>query len=141
MGQHAMKPTEFGALTPQLQRILVVEDDTLVRELVIEMLESFGYATVAVDGGLSALHLLESDSAFDVMLSDVTMPHGVSGFQLAREIRHRLPNLAIVLSSGLSGLSGDGEAAALHLSILRKPYRAGDLSRAIEAAVEAKGRL
>lgn len=118
-------------------RVLVVEDDKMVRDLVAEILESLGYDVLAVDGGPSALHVLENDPAFDLMLSDVQMPDGVSGFQLAREVRHRLPNLAIILSSGMSGLAGDAEAKLLNLSILRKPYRATDLSRAIDAVIGA----
>jgi CheY-like chemotaxis protein len=133
----AEPPRRHVERASRTRRILVVEDNKLVQELVVEVLESFGYRTAAVDDGLSALHLLESDSAFDVMVSDVLMPGGMSGFELAREVRRRLPTLAIILSSGMSGLSGDSEAAALGLPILYKPYQTDELSRAIEAAVEA----
>jgi PAS domain S-box-containing protein len=130
-------PDRIAEKAPHAWRILVVEDDMLVRDLLVEAMESFGYHAVAVDGGLAALQLLESDASFDAMVSDVVMPDGISGFQLVREVRCRLPNLPIVLSSGMTGVSGDAEAAGLDLQILRKPYRTDDLNRAIEAAVYA----
>ncbi len=61
------------------------------------------------------------------------MPEGMSGFQLAREIRRRLPHLAIVLASGMSGGADAAADGMLDLSILRKPYRLDDLAQAIEA--------
>lgn len=138
-----MEATDFGelvSLPPKInlpvQRILVVEDDTLVRELVVEILESSGYEVLAVDGSISALHMLAGDTAFDVMLTDVEMPNGVSGLQLAQEVRHRFPDLAIILSTGRSELSGDPATSPLNLSILRKPYRVEDLSKAIDDALE-----
>ncbi len=121
---------------PVVQRILVVEDDTLVRELVADILESDGYEVIAVDSGVSALQLLESDTAFDVMLTDVEMPDGVSGLQLAEEVRSRLPALAIILSSGGSELLGGPAASPLNLSLLRKPYRVEDLAKAIDDALQ-----
>jgi|SRR5579859_2144758 len=139
-----MEVTDFGGVvslppktTIPVQRILVVEDDKLVRELMVEILESSGYEVLAVNNGVSALHLLESDTAFDVMLTDVEMPNGVSGVQLAQEVRRRLPALAIILSTGRSELLGDPVTSPLNLSILRKPYRIDDLSKAIDNALES----
>jgi DNA-binding LytR/AlgR family response regulator len=74
--------------------------------------------------------------AVDLVLSDVLMPDGMSGFQLAREIRRRLPHMAIVLTSGMTGISDAAEGAVQDLPILRKPYRCEDLSRAIAAAFD-----
>ena len=122
---------------PRARRVLVVEDDENVRELVIAVLERFGYAAIAAESGPAALTLLNSGTVVDVVLSDVLMPDGMSGFQLAREIRRRLPRLAIVLTSGMTAFSGAGEEAMHDLPILRKPYRCDDLSQAIEAALDA----
>jgi PAS domain S-box-containing protein len=122
---------------PQARRVLVVEDDQDVRELMVEALESLGYAVSAAASGPKALHLLDGGMAVDVVVSDVVMPDGMSGFQLVREIRHRLPLLAIVLTSGMTAMAGAADAAAQDLPILRKPFRGDDLSQAIESAVEA----
>lgn len=133
LGEFVSQPAQINL---PVQRILVVEDDKLVRELVVEILESSGYDVLAVDNGVSALHLLASDTAFDVMLTDVEMPNGVSGVQLAQEVRRRLPDLAIILSTGRSELLGDPVTSPLNLSILRKPYRIDDLAKAIDDALE-----
>ncbi len=121
----------------QALRVLVVDDDRDVRELVVEVLEGLGYITIAAESGPRALHLLDSGFAVDVVVSDVLMPDGMSGFQLVREIRRRLPRLAIVLTSGMTAISGVEEEALQGLPILHKPYRCDDLARAIEAALDA----
>ena len=130
-------PIETPWSAPQARRILVVEDDQNVRELVVAVLEGFGYATITAESGPAALTLLDTGMAVDVVLSDVLMPGGMSGFQLAQEIRRRLPRLAIVLTSGMTAFSGAAEDAMFDLPILRKPYRCSDLSQAIEAALDA----
>ena len=122
---------------PQARRILVVDDDRAVRELLVEVLEGLDYAVTAAGSGPEALNLLDSGTAVDVVLSDVLMPDGMSGIQLAREIRRRLPRLAIVLTSGMTTISGTAADAAQDLPILRKPYRCDDLLRAIDAAINA----
>jgi len=119
------------------RRVLVVEDDQDVRELMVEALESLGYAVNAAESGPKALVQLDSGMVVDVVVSDVVMPDGMSGFQLVREIRRRLPRLAIVLTSGMTAMAGGAEAAMQDLPILRKPFRGDDLSEAIEAALGA----
>jgi CheY-like chemotaxis protein len=128
-------PVATPRTAPPARRILVVEDDPDMRELVVEVLEEWGYAATAAESGPRALSLLDSGVPVDVVLSDVLMPDGMSGFQLAREIRRRLPCLPIVLTSGMTGIAG--EDATQDLPILRKPYRCDDLSQAIEAAFDA----
>jgi PAS domain S-box-containing protein len=128
-------PVATPRTAPPARRILVVEDDPDMRELVVEVLEEWGYVATAAESGPRALSLLDSGVAVDVVLSDVLMPDGMSGFQLAREIRRRLPCLPIVLTSGMTGIAG--EDATQDLPILRKPYRCDDLSQAIEAAFDA----
>jgi len=117
------------------RRILVVEDDQDVRELVVEVLEGLGYAAIAAESGPGALNLLNRGLTVDVVLSDVLMPDGMSGFQLAREIRRRLPHQAIVLTSGMTGIAGAAVDGIQDLPILHKPYSCDNLSQAIESAL------
>jgi PAS domain S-box-containing protein len=121
--------------TPQSRRVLVVDDDRDIRELVVEVLESLGYTTVAAESGPAALLVLDGGAAVDVVVSDVLMPDGMSGFQLAREIRRRSPNLAIVLTSGMTGPDHAAADAMRDLPVLKKPYRCEDLLQAIETAL------
>lgn len=122
---------------PVARRILVVEDDCDLCELVAETLRGRGYVVVVAENGPEALKLLDSGVAIDAIVSDVLMPEGMSGFELAREIRRRLPLVAIVLTSGMTGNADAAEDAMPDWPVLRKPYRSVDLVRAIEAAVTA----
>jgi DNA-binding NtrC family response regulator len=81
--------------------------------------------------------MLDQGAAVDVVVSDVLMPDGMSGFQLAHEIRGRLPHLAIVLTSAMAGIATTTEAAGQDLPVLFKPYRFEDMSHAIDAAIDA----
>lgn len=122
---------------PQARRVLVVEDDRNLRGLVVEVLKSLDYHVIAAESGPVALGLLEGGAEVDVVFSDVLMPDGMTGFELAQEIQHRLPHLAIVLTSGMSGLPCAAERAMPNLQILRKPYKFEALAEAIEEALKA----
>jgi CheY-like chemotaxis protein len=125
-----------GALPAStLRRILVVEDDQHVRDLVVEVLDGLGYSAIPTESGVTALHLLASGLQVDLVLSDVLMPDGMSGFQLAAEIRRRLPGLAIVLTSGMTGTFEIAADAMPNLPLLRKPYRCEELAQAIATAL------
>ena len=69
----APPPTRPARTTPQSRRVLVVDDDRDIRELVVEVLESLGYTTVAAESGPAALVLLDGGAAVDVVVSDVLM--------------------------------------------------------------------
>jgi PAS domain S-box-containing protein len=121
-----------SASAPAARKVLVVEDDEDVRTFAIELLHDIGYIAIEAESGPAALRLLESGVAVDVVFSDVRMPDGMSGFQLAHEIRRRLPGTPVVLTSGVAPASdvvGD-------VPILRKPFRRDDILQAIEAALK-----
>jgi two-component system, cell cycle sensor histidine kinase and response regulator CckA len=81
------------------ERILVVEDDQAVRKLVVRILKREGYSVLEASCGSEALALADSFSAIDLVLTDVVMP-GVSGRNLAEELRARRPTVPIVFMSG-----------------------------------------
>ncbi len=136
----ALEPLVAISASPnelRARRVLVVEDDDDVRETAVEMLEHLGCTVIAADSGPRALAMLDQGAAVDVVVSDVLMPDGMSGFQLAQQIRARQPRLAIVLTSGMAGDPTDAETAGHDLPVLRKPYRFEDMSKAIEVAIDA----
>jgi len=109
-------------------RILLVEDEPDLRSLVCQALEVLGHrVTVAVDGR-HALEVLE-EAEFDVICSDVAMPNGISGIELAERARIRHPQARILLTSGFprSELGALPEGAVF----LPKPYRILQLLKAI----------
>jgi PAS domain S-box-containing protein len=120
------------------ERVLLVEDDEGVRVLAEAFLEALGYRVVAASNAAQALELLDGDSAFDLLFSDVVLPGGLSGPQLAQVAVQRVPTLRALLASGyprdaLAGLDGDLADVAL----LSKPYSRDDLARAVRQALDS----
>jgi CheY-like chemotaxis protein len=87
---------------------------------VVESLGGLGYAVIAAESGRVALSLLDRGTEVDLVFSDVLMPDGMSGFQLASEIRCRLPRFAIILTSGMSGIPGVTHKSMLYTLFTRE---------------------
>ena len=85
-GQVEAAPAAAAPLPPGNETILVVEDDALVRNFVTAQLQSLGYRTVDAANGPAALNLIEGGQAFDLLFTDVIMPGGMSGRELAEKV-------------------------------------------------------
>jgi len=110
--------------------VLLVEDDREVSALTREMLNSLGFAVTHVTGAEAALGALANDRAVDVVLSDIMMPGGVSGLELAREISRRHPDMPVILTTGYVEAAARMKDGEFHL--LLKPY-------SLEALADALG--
>ena len=132
--------TARGSKQPPKSRgesILVVEDNTQVRLLTIERLKRLGYIVLEAENGPAALAALDSGATPDLIFSDVVMPGGLSGFDLARSIRERTPGARILLTSGFSEDAAKGIAhGASEETILRKPYSLAELAESIRRAID-----
>lgn len=120
------------------ERIYVVEDDPMVRAHVINSLESLGYRVMVAATGAEALTQIKSGSVeCDLLFSDIVMPGGVTGWQLAAEARTLLPGLKVLLTSGYPQ-----ETLAAHdhsdttIPVLPKPYRMADLARRVREVLD-----
>ncbi len=131
--------SEPGKLAPGLaESVLVVEDDPSVLALGIEMLTDLGYRVkIASDAG-GALEILRRGDPIDLVFTDVVMPGGRTGVQLAAEARLLRPGIRVLLTSGYTG-----EALAKHrtdgagLPLIEKPYRQADLAAKLREVLEA----
>jgi CheY-like chemotaxis protein len=104
------------------ETVLLVEDDQGVLEIVTAWMEELGYRVLTAQNGREALSVLKRGEPIDLLFTDLVMPHGISGGELARRARQIRPELKILLGSGYSArISLD--AAAASLPILGKPYR------------------
>jgi CheY-like chemotaxis protein len=127
-------------LTGSGERILVAEDNDLVRNLVIEVLTGAGYTVVpAVDGEEAAAAFDADPDRFDLALLDIVMPR-MGGRTLARHIANARPHLPIIFSSGFAPSVDDRSAIARQEWILEKPYLPDDLLRAIRSALQHRVR-
>ena len=115
---------------PRQGRILMVEDDPIVATTVGDALAEAGYNLEQVVTAGEAMARL-SRTTFDLVFSDVVMPGGLSGVDLASWIRTRFPNIPIILTTGYS----EDIASAPGVQVLSKPYRIADLLRAIDTSL------
>ena len=123
------------------ETVLVVEDDDRVRRLTVLRLTELGYRVLEADHGAAALTILSETPDIDIVFSDLVMPGGISGFDLARQVRERYPRTLVILTSGYSAeLLNQAEVAELRLKVLRKPYRQAELARAFRAALAERAR-
>jgi signal transduction histidine kinase/ActR/RegA family two-component response regulator len=125
-----------GVLQKGPLSVLVVEDDDNVAAAVLDMLAELGHKTSRVASVAAALSILSGAARFDLVFSDVLLPGGGSGLDLAREMSRRLCEAPIILTSGYGG-DMTGKLAAANLPFLRKPYQIEALRDAIEEAVHA----
>ncbi len=107
-----------------MARILLAEDEVLVRELAFEDLSDAGFDVVAARDGESALAILQDDRAFDVLFTDIRMPGSVDGWQLAEEAKRLIPGLKAIYSTGLDDSDRQLDPGD---RLLKKPYRLEDL--------------
>jgi CheY-like chemotaxis protein len=110
--------------------ILVVDDDSDVRETIVSLLEPEGYLVVDASSGRQALDILDRDETVQVLFTDVMMP-GISGITLAKKALERRPDLRVVLTSAYMREDDDT------LPCLKKPFRQDELLRAISGEMPA----
>ncbi|GLQ06728.1 PAS domain S-box protein [Sneathiella chinensis] len=129
---------EMEAQSPKTgnETILVLEDDPDVRELTVLQLKSLGYNVVQAHDGQSALEVIETVQQIDLLLSDVVLPGGMRGPEVARKARESKPNLSVLFMSGytqnaLDSHSDLGESSML----LNKPFRKKELAEKIREAI------
>ncbi|MGY4225042.1 signal transduction histidine kinase [Bradyrhizobium sp. USDA 4503] len=115
------------------ERILVVDDNEDLLEVTSEMLTTFGYYVSCVGNAAEALRLLQSSQEFDLLFSDVVMPNGMSGVELAREAKRLRPGVKILLTSGYVRDELERHNAVDEFPIIHKPFRLADLARRLQA--------
>jgi PAS domain S-box-containing protein len=127
------QPSRSGAET-----VLLVEDDELVRRYGQEQLAAMGYRVLAAGNGAQALEVLRSGEPVDLLFTDVVMPGGLTGRELAEEAARLRPGLKVLYTSGYA------ENAIVHdgrldpgVQLLRKPYRRAELARKVRLALDS----
>jgi CheY-like chemotaxis protein len=118
------------------ESILIVEDDALVRDYVVTQISRLGYRTLAASNAAEALAIINGPEQFDLLFTDVIIPGGMNGRQLATEAQTRRPGLKILYTSGYT------ENAIVHhgrldagVLLLPKPYLSSDLARMLRTAL------
>jgi CheY-like chemotaxis protein len=110
--------------------VLVVEDEPLIRLLVLEILSEAGFEILEAQDPAEALTVLKSDEQIDVLLTDVRMPGRMDGFELAEIAKHSRPELRVIVTSGYF----DRREVPSGTNFLHKPYSASDLVKRVTQA-------
>jgi two-component system NtrC family sensor kinase len=124
----ALRPANEGEV------VLIVEDEPSVLEMATESLGELGYTIYTAANGAAALDWLRGPGRIDVLFSDVAMPGGMSGVELALEGRRLRPSLKVLLTSGYAASAGDGVLPA-DVPLLAKPYDRGELANRLRTVL------
>ncbi len=132
--------TVSAATPPPAQgqgRILIVDDEADLLELVEESLQSLGYDTLTAADGKQALALLAEHSDIVLLFSDVVMPGGINGFELAEQVSDKYPHVRILLTSGYTdtAIAQNGQSR-FQANVLSKPYSLHDMAERIRDTLQ-----
>jgi PAS domain S-box-containing protein len=135
----AVTPIKAPADVPEGrgERVLVVEDNALMRRAVGRQVASLGYHVVEAEGAHAALEILRHERV-DLLFTDVIMPGEMDGVDLARLAQKTWPNLRLLLTSGFAGQRADSRMDSLRMArgILAKPYRRTELAQAVRLSLD-----
>ena len=115
------------------ERILVVEDNEDILEVTLTMITEFGYRVWTAANGADAIHLLKSGQEFDLLFSDVVMPNGVSGVELAREARRLNKSIKVLLTSGYARDVLERHQAVDEFPMIDKPFHRAELAQRLRS--------
>jgi signal transduction histidine kinase len=130
--EHGTAPAEAPGGS---ETILAVEDNELVRAFVVQALQDLGYGVIAASSGREAMGILKSGAAMALLFTDVVMPKGMSGIELANEAMQLRPGLKVLLTSGFAAHPA-GEQAATEFPCLAKPYSIAELAVCLRAVLD-----
>jgi len=126
-----------GSMTPvgQDQKILLVDDNAIVRDMLVDLVGSLGYHTDAAANGEEALRLFDG-GRYGVVLTDLLMP-GMSGWDVLAALRQRDPRIPVVIVTG-SPVGGDPRASQPGVAVLKKPVDVAALESTIKRMLQAR---
>jgi CheY-like chemotaxis protein len=123
--------------TGQGETVLVIDDEPTVRMLIIEVLEEAGYVAIEAEDGPSGLRILQSDARIDLLITDVGLPGGMNGRQVADAARVTRPGLKVLFVTGFAENAAVGNG---HLEpgmeVMTKPFVMVELANKISDMVE-----
>jgi two-component system NtrC family sensor kinase len=126
-------PVRIGDAAPvDAGSVLVVEDNTEVADIATALLNELGYQVTRVASAQTALEVLRAGEQFDLVFSDVVMPGGMNGVELAHQIGKEYPGLPVVLTTGY--YNAVDKPLPRGMPVVRKPYDIAELKKALQAA-------
>ncbi len=131
---------ETPEFTEGVGRILVVEDDEDLRRIPVSVLRDQGYEVVEAENGEEAIKVLSQDTVINMLFSDVILPGGMNGVEIAEQAVQLQPNIKVLYASGYaqSAIMHDGKLVA-GVNLLNKPYSRVALLEKVQAMLDING--
>jgi CheY-like chemotaxis protein len=131
-----------SAADPLLPRgdesILLVDDNSKLRAVGRRHLVALGYRVTEAEDGPGALALIRGNGHYDLLFTDIAMPHGMTGYQLAASAQQIVPGLKVLFTTGYTGPGPRAEPSRPPPGgLIAKPYRIGELAVTMRAALDA----
>jgi CheY-like chemotaxis protein len=121
------------------ETVLVAEDEEALREMVVEVLKIQGYTVLQAESGHRAIEVWEqAKGSIDLLLTDLVMPGGILGSELAERLSEKSPKLKVIYTSGYSpGMAGKDTSLVGRRNFLPKPYSIGKLAKLVRECLDA----
>jgi two-component system, cell cycle response regulator CpdR len=116
-------------------RILLAEDDDVMRQYLVRALERSGYAVTGVDRGTKALALVVAGEEFDLLLTDIVMPE-LDGIELAQKVTLLKPDMRVMFITGFSAVTLKAGQSLPNAKVLSKPFHLRDLVLEVDRTFE-----
>ena len=138
-GAVEVKRDKPGKLPGGKERILVVEDEEDIRKVTQKLIGGQGYEVVVAADGREAVAHLKNDQVFDLLFTDVVLPGGMNGIEVAETAKHLQPDISVLYATGYveDVIAGDGELVGGG-TLLKKPYDSAELLKEIRAILDEK---
>jgi CheY-like chemotaxis protein len=119
--------------------VLVVDDEVVLRMLMLDVLQEGGYRAIEAADGPSALKILQSDTRVDLLITDVGLPNGLNGRQVADAARKTRPNLKVLFITGYAenAVVGNGHLDP-GMQVMTKPFEIAAFSQKVRDMIDAK---
>jgi CheY-like chemotaxis protein len=115
------------------QAVLLVDDEEIAREAAAERLRELGYRVLEAADGPAALHLLDGGARVDMLVTDVGLPNGTNGRQVAEAVRERRPGIPLLFVTGYAGTELPPGS-----EVIDKPFELDTLARRVQAALSRR---
>jgi DNA-binding NtrC family response regulator len=137
-----MQPMVDSTLLSGHETVLVAEDEKSLRDMVVHVLEIQGYTVLSAASGREALEVWErANRPFDLLVTDMVMPGGMLGSELAERLVEKSPSLKVIYTSGYStGMAGKDASLLAGRNFLPKPYSIGKFAQCVRECLDARSK-